>query len=117
VFAPLFMFRQIEGEQFADKVEDVLDRIKNNTAQRRGVSINSMVVDAFAGVKPESLHGMHDVAAVYGKLFASIDDKADEYLDACRKATTTDPIPGFRPGAGGPDRRAHADPARPRAYG
>jgi spore coat protein CotF len=58
--------------------------------------VNPLVLKAFAEVEPDSLKSLDDVAAVYGKLFASIDSQAKEYLEACRSATTPE-VKGYDP--------------------
>jgi cytochrome c553 len=88
VFGPLFQFAEIkDGEQFADRADEILEKIPNLRLRGRQ-HVNDLVVKAFADVKPGSLHELHDVTDVYGKLFASLEDKADAYIEACRNATT-----------------------------
>ncbi len=58
--------------------------------KRRVPPTNPLVVKAFAEVKPGSLKTMRDVTAVYGKLFADIDDRAKAYIKACRNAKSTE---------------------------
>ena len=61
-----------------------------NGGKFQGIAINPLVMQAFADVSPESLKSIRDVAAVYGRLFAGIQPKADEYLKAAKVATDKD---------------------------
>jgi hypothetical protein len=96
VFAPMAMFAQLTDEQFATGgAEDVLARLEKQQRSKRS-PLNPLVAEAFSRAKPESLRSLKDVTAIYAKLFADADAKADEYLEACRAAKTPE-VTGFDP--------------------
>jgi hypothetical protein len=95
VFGPMASFASIDGDNFADSARDVLARLLAKKKSAKG-PVNPLVLKAFAEVEPDSLKSLDDVAAVYGKLFASIDSQAKEYLEACRSATTPE-VKGYDP--------------------
>jgi hypothetical protein len=103
IFAPLFTFAQIPADKFEERAKDVLADVVEERPQRRRqpggggregregfgpVNVNPLVREAFAKVSPDSLKSLRDVTEVYGRLFASLDSKAEEYLEACRTAKT-----------------------------
>jgi len=91
VFGPLMWFNELDGDQF--NTNDVKDLI--NQVIDRGRT-NRLVAEAFKAVSPDSIKSMRDVIDIYAKLFSSIDDKAKEYLKACKSATE-DHVDGFDP--------------------
>ncbi|MDB5328997.1 MAG: hypothetical protein JWP03_148, partial [Phycisphaerales bacterium] len=95
IFAPLARFHEIPPDKFSEGAKDVLDQIARGEGRRK--PLNPLVVAAFKDVSPESLHGMPDVAAIYGKLFAGIDAQAKEYVKAMKAAKDTAAVPGFDP--------------------
>jgi hypothetical protein len=102
VLGPLLLFSDIPADQFTAKAPAALAEIKSgkieiNNKFGRTTMINPLVVAAFREVSPESLKGPRDVAAVYGKLFASLETKAKEFIAANRAATTTTDVKGFDP--------------------
>ncbi|HEX8913155.1 MAG TPA: PSD1 and planctomycete cytochrome C domain-containing protein [Humisphaera sp.] len=94
VFAPMRWFANLGEGGFAGGAAGVLERIRSNNDKK--VKLNPRVVAAFANVSPSSLKGVHDVAEVYGKLFASLRPQAKAYIEACRKATAGG-VTGFAP--------------------
>jgi hypothetical protein len=92
VFGPLTRFAEIPEQEFAKRAPDVLAAVVRGGDRRR--PINERVSGAFASVDPKSLRGIRDVADVYGKLFASVDEQARAYIEACRTATTAE-VGGF----------------------
>src|SRR5206468_3374053 len=94
VFGPIIELSQLPAEQFSEGVPRVLAQVAGGTLRRK--ALNPVVVKAFAAVSADSIHSLQDVADVYGKLFAELSPAADDYLSACRAATTT-PLTGFEP--------------------
>ncbi|MDB6154733.1 MAG: hypothetical protein JWL90_3186, partial [Chthoniobacteraceae bacterium] len=74
------------------------DNWKATTAaivENKEKKINPLVAAAFYGTEPKSFD---DVAAVYGKLFASVDGKGKEFIQANAAAKApTDKVTGFEP--------------------
>ena len=86
VFGPLVRFAELPEGQFAEKATEVLATVVRGGDRRR--PINPLVVKAFADVPADSLRSLRDVANVYTRLFASIDEQARAYIHACEAATT-----------------------------
>ena len=86
VFTPIVWFAELTKDQFvSENVKDILKQISD--AGSSG-DINPLVAGAFKHVSADSLTNMHDVAMVYGKLFASIDSEAKDFIRTQREATT-----------------------------
>jgi hypothetical protein len=82
----------VPADKFAEGVADVLARIER--PGKRQPPVNPLVRKAFASVSPKSIKSMSDVTDVYGKVFAEIDARAEEYIKACRTAKQPE-IPGY----------------------
>jgi cytochrome c553 len=87
VFGALMRFVELPEGQFAEKATEVLATVVRGGDRRR--PINPLVSKAFADVPADSLRSLRDVADVYTKLFASIDEQARAYIHACETATTS----------------------------
>ncbi len=94
VFGPMHRFAEIPKDNWADEAKARLAKMISIPPARQ--RFNPLVIKALAAIDPDSLHTLQDIADVYGKLFASIDSQAREYLDACRNATTTE-LTGYDP--------------------
>jgi hypothetical protein len=92
VFGPLVRFAELPEKQFAQASTEVLATVVRGGDRRR--PINPLVVRAFADVPADSLRTLRDVADVYTKLFAGIDEQARAYVEACRTATAAE-VGGF----------------------
>jgi hypothetical protein len=93
VFDPLITMSFIPQADFAAKAPEVLAKLLR--PGRRKAALNPLVAKAFENVSPDSLHTIRDVIAVYVKLFADTQDRADAYFEACRNATTADAPTGY----------------------
>ena len=80
VFSPIRDFTDFGESDWKDRVQDTFNEI----AQQRNV--NSLVREAFKNTPASSIHSMKDIADIYGKLFAGLQGKADEYIKACRES-------------------------------
>ena len=96
VFGPMALFLAVPKDDFAARAAGVLDEIARGGPNPKRRPFNPLVVKAFAGASPDSLRGLADVAAVYGRLFDEIDGRAREYVRACRTATSSR-IDGYDP--------------------
>ncbi len=94
IFNPIRQFANLPPDRFAERAQQILEAIQ--TQKRPFAELNPLVAKAFADVAPDSLHSLQDVADIYGKLFASIDEQARQYIEASRHATTQD-IAGYDP--------------------
>jgi hypothetical protein len=104
VFAPFRALMNIAPAEFAAKAPAIIAEYAGTTApapaddkkERRKapkVSVNPLVVAALKDAKPQSLD---DVAAIYDKLFASLQPRAAEFFRAAA-STKTLPPSGFDP--------------------
>jgi uncharacterized protein DUF1553 len=96
VFAPLALFANLPDAEFAAKAAEVMPQVERFLRKREG-GLNPIVAKAFAELPTNSIKTLRDVTAVYGKLFADADARADEYFQSCRKAKSTDELKGFEP--------------------
>jgi mono/diheme cytochrome c family protein len=90
VFMPMYRFANLPKDNFAEAAKPILAAVLENRKDK----INPLVVKAFAALPPDSIHTLDDVADVYGKLYASIDKQASDYLEAARHATGNE-VPGY----------------------
>lgn len=95
VFGPLIELARVEPNDFAGEVRQVLKQAASGMFRRK--PLNAVVAKALAGLAPESIHSLQDVADVYGKLFADISPQAEEYFKACKAASKPGPIRGYDP--------------------
>ena len=79
-------FAQLPGDSYASS--DVHNVLKQITDAGESGDLNPLVSKAFKHVSANSLANMHDVAMVYGKLFASIDSEAKDFINVQRTSTT-----------------------------
>ena len=103
VFAPFRALMDLDPADFAAKAPGIIadftataaapaDNPKERRKQQR-VTANPLVATAFKDARPQSLD---DVAAIYNKLFASLQSRAPEFFKAAAAAKTL-PLPGFDP--------------------
>ncbi len=94
VFAPLRWFAELPEGKLSEGAGEVLAKIAAASPDK----VNPHVAAAFKSVSPASLKTMHNVAEVYGRLFASIDGQAKAYIQANRTAASEklsgDKVPG-----------------------
>src|SRR4051794_14759663 len=84
VLSSLFRFEQLPKDDFAKGARAILEEV--SAGGNRRFPVNPLVASAFKELSPDALNSLKDVTDVYGKLFASIDERAKAYLDACRHA-------------------------------
>lgn len=94
VFAPLARLAQIPSDQFENKSKEVVSELATGKFQRK--PINPLVAAAFKEASGKPFRSIRDVVEVYGKLFASIDEKGKAFVKANQNATRpTDKVSGF----------------------
>ncbi len=93
VFAPLAWFAECPASELSNVAPKLLQDIQTDKA------INPLVAQAFKGVSASSIKDMKSVTDVYAKLFGSLDQKAEAYIQAAR-VTSGDKIQGFDDGSG-----------------
>ncbi|MEA3210340.1 MAG: hypothetical protein QOE70_3397 [Chthoniobacter sp.] len=91
VYAPFKQFADLSDSEFAEKAPGVVAEIVGGQDRRR--SLNPLVVAAFQSAEPKKLE---DVAAIYKKLFSSLEAPRKAYLEANAKALEK-PVTGFTP--------------------
>ncbi|HEX8910845.1 MAG TPA: PSD1 and planctomycete cytochrome C domain-containing protein, partial [Humisphaera sp.] len=120
VFLPFFKFAEMPADQIPAKAAEILDAIAEGhlaiapgeakvvpskkpgvdakraalLAKGRSAKLNPLVVAAFKDVKPDQIKTLKDVTDVYGKLFASLQARQQEFFKANRTATSQE-LPGF----------------------
>jgi hypothetical protein len=91
IFAPFKWFAELKDAEFAEKAPGVLAEIVSGKDRRR--DLNPLIVAAFKDAQVQSIE---DAAAIYKRLFASLEPQRKAYLEACAKALQG-PVMGFPP--------------------
>jgi hypothetical protein len=93
IFAPFRAMMEIDSADFATRAQEIIAEFSVVGKGQKRVALNPLVLAAFKDAKPQSIE---DVAAIYKKLFASLEPRAKEFFGAAATAKAL-PIPGFEP--------------------